>query len=102
MPAGEERHDRRMNTFIAIGRAARRLPATVRALSWVSLANDVGSELAYPILPLFLTVTLGAPVTVVGLIEGIAEGVTVALRGVAGWLSDRSAGRRKPWVVGGY
>ena len=84
-----------------IGRAARRLPETVRALSWVSLANDAGSELAYPILPLFLTITLGAPVAVVGLIEGIAEGVTVALRGVAGRISDRSE-RRKPWIVLGY
>jgi MFS family permease len=84
-----------------IVRASRRLPETVRALSWVSLANDAGSELAYPILPLFLTITLGAPVAVLGLIEGIAEGVTVALRGVAGRLSDRSE-RRKPWIVAGY
>jgi MFS family permease len=84
-----------------IVRASRRLPETVRALSWVSLANDAGSELAYPVLPLFLTVTLGAPVAVVGLIEGIAEGVTVALRGVAGRLSDRGE-RRKPWIVVGY
>jgi MFS family permease len=84
-----------------IGRAARRLPETVRALSWVSLANDAGSELAYPILPLFLTITLGAPVAVVGLIEGVSEGVTVGLRGVAGRLSDRGE-RRTPWIVLGY
>ncbi len=81
--------------------ASRRLPETVRALSWVSLANDAGSELAYPVLPLFLTVTLGAPVAIVGVVEGVAEGVTVALRGVAGRLSDRRL-RRKPWIVLGY
>ena len=84
-----------------IVRASRRLPRAVRALAWVSLANDAGSELAYPVLPLFLTVTLGAPVAVVGLIEGIAEGATVGLRGVAGRLSDRGE-RRKPWIVAGY
>ena len=81
--------------------ARRRLPENVRALGWVSFANDLASELLYPILPLFLTVTLGAPVAVLGLIEGIAEGVAVGLRGVSGWLSDRIGGRR-PWIVAGY
>jgi MFS family permease len=82
--------------------AQRALPANVRALSWVSFMNDTASELAYPILPLFLTVTLGAPVAVIGVIEGIAEGVAVGFRGAAGWLSDRAGERRRPWVVVGY
>ena len=73
-----------------IARARARLPANVRALGWVSFANDFASELAYPVTPLFLTATLGAPVAVIGLIEGIAEGVAVGLRGVAGALSDRT------------
>ena len=85
-----------------VGRAARMIPDNVRALSWVSFANDMASELAYPVLPLFLRITLGAPVAVLGLIEGIAEGVSVGFRGIAGWLSDRSGARRKPWVVAGY
>jgi MFS family permease len=68
----------------------------------VSFANDAASELAYPVVPLFLTVTLGAPVAVVGLIEGIAEGIAVGLRGLSGWLSDRWGERRLPWVTGGY
>lgn len=84
-------------------RAARRaLPQNVRTLSWVSFANDLATELAYPIVPLFLTVTLGAPVAVIGLIEGVAEGVAVGLRGAAGWLSDRWGERRRPWIVAGY
>jgi MFS family permease len=89
----------------AIARARRArlaLPRNVRALSWVSFANDASSELAYPIVPLFLTVTLGAPVAAVGLIEGVAEGIAVGLRGAAGWLSDRWGERRLPWVGGGY
>ena len=82
--------------------AARRLPPNVRALGWVSFANDLASELVYPIVPLFLTTTLGAPVAVVGLIEGIAEGASVGLRGLSGWLSDRMGEKRKPWIVAGY
>jgi MFS family permease len=88
---------------IAQARRARlALPRNVRALSWVSFANDAASELAYPVVPLFLTVTLGAPVAAVGLIEGVAEGIAVGLRGAAGWLSDRWGERRLPWVTGGY
>ena len=91
-----------MSGIAAVGRARRALPANVRALAWVSFANDLASELAYPIIPLFLRETLHAPYAVIGLIEGIAEGIAVGLRGIAGWLSDRSGGRRLPWVVGGY
>jgi MFS family permease len=68
----------------------------------VSFANDAASELAYPVVPLFLTITLGAPVAAVGLIEGIAEGIAVGLRGASGWLSDRWGERRLPWIFGGY
>jgi MFS family permease len=55
----------------------------------------------YPILPLFLTKTLRAPATVVGLIEGVAVGASTAIGGISGWLSDR-LGRRKPIAFAGY
>ena len=90
-------------SLLAHIRAQRQLlPENVRALGWVSFANDLASELAYPVVPLFLTLTLGAPVAVVGLIEGIAEGVAVGLRGISGRLSDRAAHRRVPWIFSGY
>ncbi|HEY1513119.1 MAG TPA: MFS transporter [Gaiellaceae bacterium] len=82
--------------------ARKRLPANVRKLGWISLANDAASELAYPIVPLFLTVTLGAPVAIVGLIEGIAEAIATGVRLLSGWVSDRTGDRRKPWIIGGY
>ncbi len=50
-----------------------RLPRNVVVLSWVSFFQDAASELVYPIMPLFITGTLGAPAAVVGLIEGVAE-----------------------------
>jgi MFS family permease len=67
----------------------------------VSLLSDISGEMIYPILPLFLTETLHAPATVVGLIEGIAVGASTAIGGLSGWLSDR-IGRRKPVAFAGY
>jgi MFS family permease len=81
---------------------ARRLPENVRAVSVVSLVNDLASELAYPVVPLFLVAVIGAPVAVIGLIEGIAEGAAVGLGALSGWISDRSGGRRVPWITTGY
>src|SRR3954470_20806295 len=86
-----------------IVKARRKLPENVRLLSWVSLANDSASEMMYPIVPLFLALTLGAPAVLIGLIEGIAEAMALGFKLLSGWLSDRSAEqRRRPWIVAGY
>jgi MFS family permease len=77
------------------------ITGNVLATGTVSFLTDVSSEMILPVLPLFLTVTLRAPVAAVGLIEGVAESTASVLRVFAGWLSDR-AGRRKPMVVAGY
>ncbi|HKP72598.1 MAG TPA: MFS transporter, partial [Pyrinomonadaceae bacterium] len=79
----------------------RRLPRNVLVISLVSLFNDASSEIIYPLLPLFLTVALGASPAVVGLIEGGAESVSSFLKLFAGYFSDRS-GKRKAPVVFGY
>jgi MFS family permease len=77
------------------------LGRNVLLLGFVSLFTDISSEMLYPIVPLFLTLTLNTPMSVVGLIEGIAEGTASLLKIVSGWWSDR-AGRRQPFVVWGY
>ncbi|HWQ35318.1 MAG TPA: MFS transporter [Blastocatellia bacterium] len=77
------------------------LPRNVIALGLVSLFNDASSEIIYPLLPLFITSTLGASVAAVGLIEGVAESTSSLLKLFAGWLSDR-LGHRKLLVVAGY
>jgi MFS family permease len=76
------------------------LTRNVRVLSGVSLLQDAASELLYPVLPIFLTVTLGAPVAVVGLVEGLAEGLASILKLFSGWLADRRA--RRPLIGFGY
>jgi len=78
----------------------RTLPHNVIVLSWVSFFQDAASELLYPVLPLFLTTTLGAPIAVVGLIEGIAEGTASVMKAVSGRLADLR--RRRPLIAGGY
>ncbi len=70
-------------------------------LGLVSLFTDASSEMIYPLVPLFLTGPLGAPVAVVGVIEGLAEATASVLKGFSGWFSDRM-GKRKPLVVAGY
>src|SRR5581483_1167762 len=77
------------------------LPRNVIALGLVSFFNDASSEIIYPLLPLFLTSTLGASMAFVGLIEGIAESTSSLLKLPAGWFSDRLK-RRKAIVVAGY
>jgi len=66
----------------------------------VSFFQDAASELLYPVMPLFITVTLGAPVAALGLIEGVAEGTASILKAVSGRLADRS--RRRPLIALGY
>ena len=73
----------------------------VVALGFTSLFTDVSTEMLIPILPLFITITLGASATSLGLIEGLAECTASVLRTASGWLSDR-IGRRKPFLVLGY
>jgi MFS family permease len=82
--------------------ASRWRPArNVWALSAVSFLTDASSEIIAPLLPMFLTATLGASARTVGLIEGGAEAVASVLKVASGRWSDR-ARRRKPLVVCGY
>jgi len=79
---------------------ARELPRNVIVLSWVSLFQDAASELLYPIFPLFIAGTLGAPASALGLIEGVAEGTASVGKALSGRLADRR--RRRPIIAIGY
>ena len=82
-------------------RVRERLPRTVIVVGFVSLLNDSASEMITPLLPIFLTATLGAGPAIVGLVEGIAEATASILKLLSGWLADR--GWNAKWlVVGGY
>ena len=77
------------------------MPATVWALGFVSLFMDASSELIHSLLPLFLSVSLGASMEAIGFIEGVAEAIAQLGKLVSGVLSDRIAAR-KPWMLAGY
>jgi MFS family permease len=81
--------------------SARRLPKNVVALAAVSFLTDVATEMAYPLLPVFLSAVLKVSATSVGAIEGAAESTAAVLKLLSGWWSDRVA-RRKPMVLWGY
>ena len=69
-------------------------------LGFVSLLNDISSEIIQPVLPLFIA-SLGGGSLAVGLIGGISDGLPSLLKVLAGCWSDR-LGKRKPLVVAGY
>ncbi len=77
------------------------LPRTVVVLACVSFANDTASEMITPLLPIFLTATLGAGPSIVGLVEGLAQAAASVLQVVSGRLMDRGAGAKR-LVLAGY
>src|SRR5512139_520845 len=83
--------------------AARRPSITrgVWALGLVSLFMDVSSEMIHSLLPVFLVSVLGASVTTVGFLEGVAEATASITKVFSGTWSDR-LGKRKALTVLGY
>jgi len=77
------------------------LPRTVWVLGFVSLLMDVSSEMIHSLLPLYLTVGLGASALAVGVIEGLAEATALVVRVFSGTLSD-ALGHRKWVAAAGY
>jgi len=74
-----------------------RIHPVVKATGFVSLFTDMSSELIYPLLPEFLTTTLGISKPMFGLIEGLAEGAPAVARYFAGTLSDWV--RNRKWLI---
>jgi MFS family permease len=70
-------------------------------LALSSLFSDISTEMVYPILPIFLTQTLKADGSVIGLLEGVAVATQNIVQGFSGSLSDRLQ-RRKPIALVGY
>jgi MFS family permease len=93
-----------MTSEVAAGSGARgrsALPRLVILLGLTSLLTDIGTEMIFPLLPVFLVQVLHASPTFLGLIEGAADTVASLLKLLSGRYSDTRP-RRKPLVVLGY
>lgn len=62
--------------------------SNILLLGLVSFFVDMSTEMVYPLVPLFLTATLGASPAIVGVIEGIAESMASLLKVFSGYIGD--------------
>jgi len=76
------------------------LSRNIFLLALASLFSDISTEMLYPVLPIFLTQTLHANGSVVGVVEGIALATQNITQGFSGWLSDRLQKRKSIALVG--
>jgi hypothetical protein len=76
------------------------LSANTFLIALASLFADTSTEMLYPVLPVFLTATLGASVSIVGLM-GLAQATQNIVEGFSRWLADKLR-QRKPIAILGY
>ena len=76
------------------------LNRTVLGIGFASLFSDVGHEMATTAMPVLLA-SLGASSAILGLIEGLADGLSSFAKLFSGVYTDRLR-RRKPLAVVGY
>lgn len=74
---------------------------TVRVFALASFLNDLGSDIIYPVWPLFVTSTLGANMAILGFIDGLGEAIVSLSQAASGYVSDRIQ-RRKAFIWVGY
>src|SRR5207244_4931264 len=69
-------------------------------LAFASLFADISTEMLYPVLPMFLTPTMKASGSIVGLVDGFAQAAQNIVQGVSGALSDKVQKRKAIALVG--
>src|SRR4030043_1687486 len=74
---------------------------TVRIFAAASFLNDMGSDIIYPIWPLFVTQVLKANMIVLGFLDGLGEALVSISQALSGYISDRIR-KRKVFVWLGY
>ena len=77
------------------------MPRAVYFFGATSLVNDFASEMIYPLLPAFVTRTLGGGALALGILDGVADAVAAGFKLISGYLAERP-GLRGPLVVAGY
>ena len=72
----------------------------VRVFSIASFLNDFGSDMIYPVWPLFV-LFLGANMEILGLIDGLGDALVSVSQAISGYISDRIR-KRKVFIWTGY
>lgn len=73
----------------------------LRIFGWASFLNDFGSDIIFPLWPLFLTSVLGANMATLGFIDGLGDAIVAISQAVSGYFADKT-GKRKIFVWIGY
>ncbi|MEO0225960.1 MAG: MFS transporter [candidate division WOR-3 bacterium] len=74
---------------------------TIHIFALASFLNDFGSDIIYPIWPLFVREFLGANMMVLGFIDGLGDAIVSISQAISGYISDRIR-RRKVFIWTGY
>jgi MFS family permease len=77
------------------------LNRNIAGMGLASLFSDWNHEMASAVLPVFLSSVLHAPAFALGVIEGVADGLSTVFEVWSGWYSDR-IGKRKGLAAIGY
>lgn len=74
---------------------------TIRIFAAASFLNDLGSDIIYPVWPLFVTVILKANMAALGFLDGLGEALVSLSQAASGYASDRIK-KRKIFIWTGY
>lgn len=74
---------------------------SIVVFSLASFLNDFGSDIIYPVWPIFVTALPGVNMAVLGLIDGLGEAIVSISQAGSGYLSDRFR-KRKIFIWTGY
>lgn len=81
--------------------AAKAQKKTMRTFALASFLNDMGSDIIYPIWPLFVTNILKANMAALGFLDGLGDALVSLSQAASGYLSDRIK-KRKIFIWTGY
>jgi len=79
----------------------RKTKNVIRTFAAASFLNDLGSDIIYPIWPLFVTTVLNANMAALGFLDGLGEALVSFSQAGSGYLSDRLK-KRKIFIWIGY
>ena len=74
---------------------------TMRTFAAASFLNDMGSDIVYPLWPLFVTQVLKANMAALGFLDGLGEALVSLSQAASGYYSDRLR-KRKVFIWAGY